>query len=217
MARQESGNFSREEFNEWLGGLIAKYGSQKKVCEAAGIPASTLNSIVKGKANPSIKHYLALKALADEPETIAIKRLGANSPVERVEGSGLPMIPVFGSAGAGEACEFWSQEPVREIEVLPQYAKPGCIALRVDGDSMEPTIQKGAYVGVVPLDGAVSEGGIYLVNVAPFGRLIKRVRAGQGDSIELVSDNRKYPPKTVPLEQYDAVVVGKVVWVWQEL
>ena len=82
---------------------------------------------------------------------------------------------------------------------------------------MEPTIQKGAYVGVVPLGGSISEGGVYLVNIAPFGRLIKRIRMGEEGSIELVSDNSKYPPRRLPLEQYESVVIGRVAWVWQEL
>lgn len=192
-------------------------GGQKKVSELTGIPPSTLNGIIKGKVSPSLKNYQILKEAIEGAETVSIRRLGSNSPVEKVEGAGLPTVPVFGSCGAGEPCEFWSQEPERHIEVLPQYAKPGCVALRVDGDSMEPTIQKGAYVGVVPLNGSISEGGVYLVNVAPFGRLIKRIRMGQAGSIELISDNRAYPPRSLPLEQYDSVVVGKVVWVWQEL
>ena len=192
-------------------------GGQKKVSEMTGIPPSTLNGIIKGKVNPSLKNYKILKEAIEGGEEASIKRLGANSPVEKVAGNGLPTVPVFGSTGAGEPCEFWAQEPERHIEVLPQYARPGCIALRVDGDSMEPTIQKGAYVGVVPLDGGISEGGVYLVNVAPFGRLIKRIRMGEAGSIELISDNRNYPPRSLPLEQYESVVVGKVVWVWQEL
>ncbi len=211
---------SREIFLGAIEEFVKQVGGQKKASELTGVPQSTLNGIVNRKVAPSFKNLMAFYDAARDKDGSCnpfMRRIGCFSPSEEVTGSGLPTVPVFGSAGAGEACEFWSQEPERHIEVLPQYAKPNCVALRVDGDSMEPTINKGAYVGVVPLDGAVSEGGIYLVNVAPFGRVIKRVRAGQGDSIELVSDNRKYPPKLVPLEQYEAVVVGRVIWVWQEL
>ena len=208
---------SKEKFIERVRQLASAHGGQKKVCEMTGIPPSTLNGIIKGKVNPSLKNYQTLMDAIEGAETVSIRRLGSNSPVERVQGSGLPTVPVFGSAGAGDPQEFWSMEPEREIQVLPQYAKPGCVALRVDGDSMEPTILKGSYVGVVPLDGSIREGGVYLVNVAPFGRLIKRIRMGEAGSIELISDNRAYPPRSLPLEQYDAVVVGRVVWVWQEL
>ena len=211
---------SREVFLAAIDEFVKEVGGQKKASEITGVPQSTVNGIVNRKVTPSFRNLMAFYDAAkdkDGSHNPFMRRIGYFSPSEAVRGSGLPTVPVFGSAGAGEACEFWSQEPERRIEVLPQYAKAGCVALRVDGDSMEPTILQGSYVGVVPLDGSISEGGIYLVNVAPFGRLIKRVRAGQGDSIELVSDNRKYPPKLVPLEQYEAVVIGKVVWVWQEL
>jgi phage repressor protein C with HTH and peptisase S24 domain len=175
--------------------------------------------MVLGKTpKPSLETVGAIvDALGPEAFFPVIKRTGSNSPVEQVKGSGLPTVPVFGSTGAGDPQEFWSMEPEREIEVLPQYARPGMVALRVDGDSMEPTISKGAYVGIAPLNGAVSEGGIYLVNVPLFGRVIKRLHLGDGGSIELISDNRKYPPTRLPLEQYESIVIGKVTWVWQEL
>lgn len=208
----------KENFMNALASACEERG-QSGFSRDCGVPQTSLSRMVLGKTpKPSLETVGAIvDALGPEAFFPVIKRTGSNSPVEQVKGSGLPTVPVFGSTGAGDACEFWSQEPERQIEVLPQYAKPGCIALRVEGDSMEPTITRGAYVGVVPLNGSISEGGIYLVHVAPFGRLIKRIRMGSADSIELVSDNRKYPPRSLPLEQYDSVVVGRVVWVWQEL
>lgn len=211
---------SKEIFLAAIDEFVKEVGGQKKASELTGVPQSTLNGIVNRKVAPSFKNLMAFYDAAKDKDGSCnpfIRRIGYFSPPEEVRGSGLPTVPVFGSAGAGEPCEFWSQEPERRIEVLPQYAKPGCVALRVDGDSMEPTILKGSYVGVVPLNGSIDEGGIYLVHVAPFGRLIKRIRMGEGGSIELVSDNRKYPPRSLPMEQYDSVVIGKVVWVWQEL
>jgi len=194
---------------------------QTMVSQITGVSQQNLSRIVTGEIGakgPGLKIVGAvIDKLYGSDAIPVIKRAYTNAPVEEVRGSGLPTVPVYGSTGAGDPQEFWNQEPERQIEVLPQYAKPGCVALRVDGDSMEPTINRGAYVGVVPLNGSISEGGIYLVNVAPFGRLIKRIRMGEANSIELVSDNRKYPPRSLPLEQYEAVVVGRVAWVWQEL
>ena len=59
---------------------------------------------------------------------------------------------------------------------------------------------------------------VVVFNAGPqFGRVVKRIRAGQGDTIELVSDNAKYPPKAVPLEQHDQIIIGRVAWVWQSM
>ena len=207
-----------EKFLDRLERMVAEAGGQKKFEAMTGVKQQTLSGILSRKVAPSFKNFAAIMdAVGEDAFFPVIKRTGANSPVEQVRGSCLPTVPVFGTTGAGDPQEFWTQEPERQIEVLPQYAKPNCVALRVDGDSMEPTILKGSYVGVVPLNGSISEGGIYLVHVAPFGRLIKRIRMGEDGSIELVSDNRKYPPRRLPMEQYDSVVVGKVAWVWQEL
>ena len=59
------------------------------------------------------------------------------------------------------------------------------------------------------------EGGVYLVDIPPFGRVIKRLKIGDEDTLELISDNPAYPPKRLPIEQREKVVVGRVVWVWQ--
>jgi len=197
-------------------------GWQRSLSEATGIPQNTLSQIVQGttkspglnKVGPIID-AIGMDAFLDAPATM--HRMGANSPVEKVEGSSLPRVPVLGTAGAGAPQEFWSAEPEMMIEVLPQYFRPDMVTLRVEGDSMEPTIQKGAYVGVVKVAGDIEEGGVYLVHIPPFGRVVKRVRAGQGDTIELVSDNAKYPPKAIPLEQYESVIIGRVAWVWQTM
>ncbi len=197
-------------------------GWQQALADKTGIKQNTLSQILNGttkspglnKVGPIID-ALGMEAFLDTPATM--HRMGANSPVEKVEGSGLPRVPVIGSAGAGAPQEFWSAEPEMMIEVLPQYFRPDMVTLRIEGDSMEPTIQKGAYVGVVKVDGDIEEGGVYLVHIPPFGRVVKRVRAGQGDTIELVSDNAKYPPKAVPLEQYDQIIIGRVAWVWQSM
>ncbi len=208
----------KENFMNALASACEERG-QSGFSRDCGVPQTSLSRMVLGKTpKPSLETVGAIvDALGPEAFFPVIKRTGSNSPAEKVEGSGLPTVPVFGTTGAGDPQEFWSMEPEREIEVLPQYARPGMVALRVDGDSMEPTISRGAYVGIAPLNGAVTEGGIYLVNVPLFGRVIKRLHLGDGGSIELISDNRKYPPTRLPMEQYDSIVIGKVAWVWQEL
>lgn len=144
-----------------------------------------------------------------------MSRTGKHSPKDVVQGDGLPSVPVYGSTGAGPDVELFSGEPETFIQVLPQYMLPDLAAFRVDGDSMEPTIKCGSYVGVVPFAGDLAEGGIYLVHMPPFGRVIKRIRMGEGGTIMLYSDNPVYDPLPLPFEGYEKVVLGKVVWIWQ--
>ena len=195
-------------------------GWQQDFAVKCGIEQNALSRIMSGATkSPTLKNVAAIvdqlgwEAFQESAPTI--RRLGPNAPMEAVQGENLPRVPVLGSAGAGEPHEFWAAEPVSMLEVLPQYDKPDLVALTVEGESMEPTIKRGSIVGVVPPDGDLTEGGVYLVDVPPFGRVIKRLKIGGEDSLELVSDNPAYPPKSLPIEQRERAVVGRVVWVWQ--
>lgn len=145
-----------------------------------------------------------------------IKRVGTQAPVEEVKDGNLPQIPVLGSTGAGNAVELFSEYPEYLLPVLPQYFQKFLIGLVVDGDSMEPTIKKGAIVGIIPFDGILSEGGIYLVHMPPFGRVIKRVKMANNNKIELHSDNKLYSPVLLEYEGYENIILGKVIWIWQQ-
>lgn len=149
------------------------------------------------------------------PEVPTIKRVGPNAPVEKVEGEDLPSIPVLGHTGAGNAVELFSQVAEVWLPVLPQYFRTGMIGLVVDGTSMEPTIHKGAVVGIMPYDGSINDGGIYLVQMPPFGRTIKRIRMGDEGKIELCSDNPIFKPVIVAPEGYEGIISGRIVWIWQ--
>ncbi len=145
----------------------------------------------------------------------SIRRLASHAPTERVEGEDLALIPVHGETGAGHEVEIFSDSPERWLPVLPQYAKPDVVGLVVSGDSMEPTIRKGAVVGIVPYDGTLNEGSVYLIQRPPWGRMLKRVKIGQDGQIVLHSDNDKYEPFSVSYEGYEKLIVGRVVWIWQ--
>ena len=178
------------------------------------------DSVLKAKGSFSdILRYLDILGL-DINEFLpssTIKRPGAHAPTELVNGANLTAIPVIGSTGAGNDVELFSAVPDLWIQVLPQYAHPGVIGLVVAGDSMEPTIFKGAIVGITPYDGSLNPGGIYLIHRPPWGRTLKRVKEGENGQIVLYSDNPQYPPYNLPDEGYEQIIIGKVVWIWQAL
>ena len=208
-----------ERFYAYLRAKKDERGWQAKLAEKAGISQNALSKIINGTTkNPEMPIISKIMdALGPEelyPEAF-ISRVGRFAPVEAIEGENLPMVPVLGSTGAGPDVELFNSEPETFIQVLPQYMLPELAAFRVDGDSMEPTIKCGSYVGVVPFNGDIAEGGIYLVSIPPFGRLIKRLKMGVDGGIDLVSDNKAYEKRTISYEGYDKVVLGRVAWVWQ--
>jgi len=144
-----------------------------------------------------------------------IQRTGQFSPAEQVAGDNLTNIPVYEIAGAGPEFDFGSLEPIFQLPVLKNYLQPGIFAVQIGGDSMEPIIRKGAYVGVIPFDGEMVEGGIYLVRRPPFGLLVKRVYMDANGGIVLRSEKKDVEDQPLPYEGFDQIVVGRVVWVWQ--
>lgn len=193
-------------------------GGLQEAADKLGIGYETFKTWYYGKKSPTLKFLSPCmeKLGFPLPGTSHMRRPGSNAPIEKVEGDGLVPIPVLGETGAGSEVELFDIEPARWLPVLPQYAKPGVIGMVVSGDSMEPTIRKGAVVGIIPFDGTLNEGGIYLIQRPPWGRMLKRVKIGQDGQIVLHSDNDKYEPFPVPYEGYEKIIVGRVVWIWQE-
>ena len=148
----------------------------------------------------------------------AISRTGANSPIEYIQGQKFVEVPVHGLAQAGYyGSEIFELEPTQFVPILEGYIRPGLRAFEVDGKSMEPTIRKGAFIGVVPFHGDFTEGEMYLIRRPHFGLLVKRVFMGL-DSMILKSDNRDFDPLELPYEGYEAdtIIMGRVVWILQE-
>jgi len=81
-------------------------------------------------------------------------------------------------------------------------------AIRVDGDSMEPTLKNGSIVFVDRTKREISKEGIFIVST-PGGLFIKRLNRKVDGSIELISDNRMYSPEVLAPSEVN--IVGKVV------
>jgi len=81
-------------------------------------------------------------------------------------------------------------------------------AVRVDGESMEPTIKNGTIVFVDRDSNTISRDGIFVVST-PGGLFIKRLNRKVDGSIELISDNKLYSPEVMAPDEVS--VVGKVI------
>jgi phage repressor protein C with HTH and peptisase S24 domain len=123
-------------------------------------------------------------------------------------------IPIYENEIDGNNNDFFSFTPKRYMPILDIYNRDKLIAVEITSDSMEPTIRRGAIVGVTPVQ-QLCEGQVYLVRQKPFAPGVKRVTMGAGEII-LQSDNKKYPDFRVSGEQYKEFIVGEVVWTWQK-
>lgn len=76
------------------------------------------------------------------------------------------------------------------------------------GDSMHPTISDSDIILGDKSKVALKKDGIYILRIND-SLLIKRLSFGK-DTITVISDNKIYPPQTLPSGQLD--IVGKAIW-----
>jgi len=209
-------NFS-ERFTKILKEKVDASGGQNAFAAKAGVAQNSLSRILTGETKkPSLENVgKIIDAIGIEAflEPAAIKRQGANSPAVPIVGDDLVTVPVVSGVGAGTPWNPGSSDVERYISVPKEYDLENVVSLRVEGDSMEPTIMKGGFIGVVPFTAPLVEGEMYVVHLPYFGDVVKRVRMGENvNEIVLLSDNPHYPPQHVPLDDHDDLIRGRVIW-----
>ncbi len=177
-----------------------------------GIPQSTIFRLVSG-GEPTLP---TLKVIAEKTGR-SLHWLATGEAEDQRDLVRIPLRPVFASAGPG--VENFMEEPVEMIlfsqAFAEQWMRPsGRIeAIRVLGDSMEPTIQNGAIVLIDKSETEPREGRIYAL-WTDWGLKLKRFQRAIDGSILLVSDNRElYAPErlsTAGMEQLR--IAGRAFW-----
>lgn len=85
------------------------------------------------------------------------------------------------------------------------------------GDSMEPTISDNETVMVDTSEKNLRDGQIYVIRNGDH-LLVKRIQTLWNDGVQLLSDNKEYPPQEIPSTDLENLeVIGKVVWVGKDL
>jgi len=81
-------------------------------------------------------------------------------------------------------------------------------AIKVEGDSMEPTFQNESIVFVDRTQNNINKDGVFIASTTA-GLFIKRVRQRTNGMIELISDNKLYSSELIPPNE--VTIVGRVV------
>lgn len=201
----------KDRFFQLLKQRSQERGWQSAFAEQAGIRQSSLSQIINGTTkSPSLDNVGAIV------DTLGVENFYGPGKEKNVSGTkdALPAVPLMGETGAGAPQELYGTADT-VIRVLPQFYRNDMVALTVRGNSMEPTIKDGAIVGIAPLSEDVTEGGIYLVSIPYFGRVVKRLKLSEDGKLLLCSDNPKYKPYPVDPAEQERTVFGQVVWVLQ--
>jgi phage repressor protein C with HTH and peptisase S24 domain len=201
----------KDRFFQLLKQRSQERGWQSAFAEQAGIRQSSLSQIINGTTkSPSLDN---VGAIVDALGVENFYGPGGEKNISSAKDT-LPAVPLMGETGAGAPQELYGTADT-VIRILPQFYRNDMVALTVRGNSMEPTIKDGAIVGIAPLSEDVTEGGIYLVSIPYFGRVVKRLKLSEDGDLLLCSDNPKYKPVRVNPAEQEKTVLGQVVWVLQ--
>lgn len=198
MIRQME-NLTQAEFAKQLGVSTATIASIEN--DSRDIPKTLLKKLLKEK------NINANWLLTGEGEMFT-SRKELHSPIkimaESLVGRLIPYLDQPVSAGFGE--ELLDDEGKNRYICIPDTAeKKDLKALRVKGDSMDPTLKDGDIV--VCDTGGWDGDGVYVIKTHEFA-FVKRVIL-EPEGYMVISDNEKYPPYQVPASE-DTVIIGKV-------
>ena len=165
---------------------------------------------------PTVRELCRLAGLRS-PDTVQyhLDKLRAKGLLESVHGKsrtmapagshGVAMIPILGSVPAGPAAGAYAEAEGHVPASVEGEAVENLFALRVKGDSMEPTLMNHDTV-VVRWQQSARAGEIVVARFEEEEATVKRFKLRPSGAL-LVPDNAKYPP--FPLGE--GKIVGKVV------
>lgn len=137
--------------------------------------------------------------------------------VQMEEYVGLPVYDLRAAAGHGKLVEREEIIDVLKFKrswiELELHANPTDLALlHVDGDSMEPVLHPGDTILIDRRDTGPNRDAIYVMRIDD-ALLVKRLQRLPGGQLRVMSDNARYEPFLLKMEQLESVViVGRVVW-----
>jgi phage repressor protein C with HTH and peptisase S24 domain len=136
---------------------------------------------------------------------------------------GIPLYESGKLAAGVNGVEFDPYESPVSMVVVYKPELKGCsrhnlAAIKVGGDSMEPTITKGSIVVMDLSDKEQVEGKVFVVNTPDSGvdmASIKRIQKWEKGFV-LLSDNPTTRRFNLPLD-WNRLCVGRVVWMWRDV
>lgn len=120
-------------------------------------------------------------------------------------------LPVYGKASAGNGYLNLEQE-IYKMPILDEDFPDGCFFVKIDGNSMEPTIIEGEFALVDPNDIEYQKNKIYVVTYDDES-FIKRIVIDERTGIVILkSDNTKYDDILIDIEKQEYLKInGKVI------
>lgn len=159
----------------------------------------------------------------EQPQFLGERKGGALAVMESSEGYGARKprhhtVPVCAMTLPEGAEGGWVETPIESITIADRFHRPSLLVVRIDEEHMEPLIRRGAYIGIDKDRKTIRSGGIYALDLPVEGLVIKRVSYdAENAKLLLRSENPSFEDQQMPAEEGASRVVGRVIWVLQEL
>lgn len=221
-----------EDARDRLAEVIRIIGTTVRAGEIAGVTDEQIRRWRDGKAKPNFASIAALTYAAGKSldwlakgEEIVVE---SNYPVIKnaiqnnllagsdVDFTLVPRLDVQASAGAGrvsigeDPLEYLAFQStwLRSRNISPAFAR----ILTAKGDSMEETIRDGDVLLVDTSINRIKDNAIYIIVYGDMV-LVKRVHGRLNGSVQLISDNARYPAEEVTAGEVDQLhIAGRVMW-----
>ncbi|MBW7472317.1 XRE family transcriptional regulator [Marinobacter sp. F4218] len=209
--------------------------SQGAFAEELGIHKNSLGHYERGNRVPDAEVLFRLVGMGFNANWVLT---GEGSPKLEPETPGLrqdidklrrldeefALIPGYNvQVAAGHGSIAGDEAPTRELAFRRKWLRfrglrENDLALVfAKGDSMEPTISDNETVMVDTSETKLRDGHIYVIRNGDH-LLVKRIQTLWNDGVQLLSDNKEYPPQEISSSDLESLeVIGKVVWVGKDL
>ncbi|GAB7082020.1 LexA family transcriptional regulator [Megalodesulfovibrio paquesii] len=128
------------------------------------------------------------------------------------------IVTVFGMQGIDAATGKWMPKSIGKLSIPLSLARTSITVVKMDASSMEPLIRRGAYVGLDTDQKNILSGELYGVFIPFEGLGIRRIFLDEEKGrFVLRTENPDHPEQYLPVEKRDERVVGRAVWVLQQL
>ena len=191
----------------------------KDFAEILRISQSHVSEIESGKAQPSKSLIRAISFAFGISEKWLVT--GEGPIFEGVPLGMFALVPRYSIKVSGGVGHEVIETKIEEIyafrkDWLKKKGNPNQMVLvKASGDSMEPTICDGDLVLVDRERTTIRNERIYVIRIEN-QYIVKRLRT-TGNKIEVLSDNRLYPPFELDLSLENVEIVGEVIWIGREL